>query len=342
MVGAALQVQAPQIDTMAHFNASQEASQVNAMRKLQMAEQSLQTLGSIALATTGGNMDGQADPAMWDEAMDMLGEEGQKYKGRPEMAQVLARASIGALQQIQIAQNEEELDLALRKFEADLAAAQTAGQKAPQIETRYNPETGLEEKFEWNGSEWVPFGGQKAPAPNSGLSIRTNPDGTTEIVQGGNGLPPKMTEGQGDHTGWYMRGKGAHDALSSNEGPLADLVQQGLNVIPVAGNFFTSDEFKGAKRDAAEFLAVILRKDTGAAVTDKEFELYGPMYIPRPGDSPEQIERLRLARERALEAVRAGVGPGELLIQEREALGSEADGPVPAGEDEVVDWTDYL
>lgn len=48
-----------------------------------------------------------------------------------------------------------------------------------------------------------------------------------------------------------------------------------------------------------EWLAALLRKDTGAAVTKEEFQLYGPMYLPQDGDKPEVIEQKRRARERA-------------------------------------------
>lgn len=39
------------------------------------------------------------------------------------------------------------------------------GTEAPQIETRFNPDTGQEEKVQWSPSQgWVPFGGQKMPS----------------------------------------------------------------------------------------------------------------------------------------------------------------------------------
>lgn len=121
--GAALQVQQPNINPVGHFNATQEQVSQQAMRKLAMAQQGLETIGSIALGVMGGKMDGQADPAQWDQAMEMLGAEGQKYKGRPDLAPVLAKASLGTLGQIQVAQNERELDMALQKFEAEMQAA---------------------------------------------------------------------------------------------------------------------------------------------------------------------------------------------------------------------------
>jgi hypothetical protein len=39
-----------------------------------------------------------------------------------------------------------------------------------------------------------------------------------------------------------------------------------------------------------QVLAAILRKESGAAITDDEWQNYGPMYLPWPGDSPEQIQ----------------------------------------------------
>lgn len=51
---------------------------------------------------------------------------------------------------------------------------------------------------------------------------------------------------------------------------------------------------------AKEFLAPILRKDTGAAVTDNEFVFYQDTYIPRPEDSPAVLWNKARARDTAL------------------------------------------
>ncbi|WP_299973422.1 hypothetical protein [Devosia sp. 66-22] len=67
--------------------------------------------------------------------------------------------------------------------------------KAPAVETRFNLETGLEEKVQWDPAigDWVPLGGMKAPT--NGLTVTTNPDGTTTITQGGTGKYGQTVDG---------------------------------------------------------------------------------------------------------------------------------------------------
>lgn len=54
-----------------------------------------------------------------------------------------------------------------------------------------------------------------------------------------------------------------------------------------------------------EWLAPILRKDTGAAVTDTEFVYYMDIYIPRPEDGPEVLAQKKAAREAAVQSLMA-------------------------------------
>jgi len=54
-----------------------------------------------------------------------------------------------------------------------------------------------------------------------------------------------------------------------------------------------------------QVLAGILRKESGAAITDDEWQNYGPMYLPWPGDSPEEIQRkIQVLHEQAENAAR--------------------------------------
>ena len=70
-----------------------------------------------------------------------------------------------------------------------------------------------------------------------------------------------------------------------------------------------SEKWKTYQGGAREWIAALLRKDTGAAVTQNEWDLYFPTYFPQPGDSPkvqaEKLER-RIAEARKL---RASSGP---------------------------------
>jgi hypothetical protein len=80
------------------------------------------------------------------------------------------------------------------------------------------------------------------------------------------------------------------------------------NVMWPNDSMFNSDKWKGYYRGAREALAVILRKDTGAAITDQEWENYGPTYLPQPGDPPAVIQAKQKARIAIAHGLRNGSG----------------------------------
>lgn len=59
---------------------------------------------------------------------------------------------------------------------------------------------------------------------------------------------------------------------------------------------------------AKEWMAPILRKDTGAAVTDSEFLMYADTYIPAPGDPPSVLRQKAEARQSAMVAMAGEAG----------------------------------
>ena len=70
----------------------------------EQAMRAIQMIGSISLGAKGGSLDGQVDPAKFEQGLDFLQQNGvnvSSYRGRPEVADVAARASMSALQQIQ-------------------------------------------------------------------------------------------------------------------------------------------------------------------------------------------------------------------------------------------------
>jgi len=159
----------------------------------------------------------------------------------------------------------------------------------------------------------------KETAIGGGTTLKVNQaTGEVEFQQGGSSDMPKLTEGQSKDAFYYIRGAGANDALTENEESLTSLKDTVVNGIPLAGNYFTSDGFKNASRDGKEFLAAVLRKDSGGAITSDEWSYYGPMYLPAPGDSADQLARKRDARQRAMDALKATAGPGSIVIDEFE------------------------
>lgn len=74
-------------------------------------------------------------------------------------------------------------------------------------------------------------------------------------------------------------------------------------------NLFNSKNWQRYQQAAREGIAAILRKDTGAAVTQGEWDLYFPMYYPQPGDDPRVVLQKKQAREATSHALKASSGP---------------------------------
>lgn len=129
----------------------------------------------------------------------------------------------------------------------------------------------------------------------------------------------KLTEGQSKDLGYYTRGLYALDDLEGMDEQLTSIDESFMSNFGTIGNLYASPEFRQAKVAADQFLSVILRKDTGAAITSEEFELYGPQFLPMPGDDAGTIEQKRKARTRALSAIRLGLGTATPLADKVDA-----------------------
>lgn len=163
----------------------------------------------------------------------------------------------------------------------------------------------------------------------AGLTVTTDPStGQTTVTQGGPGT--KLTETQGKDVVYFTRGTDANSMLNGLETNLTDWGQENAGKIPLGlGNYFREPAFRQAKIAADAFLAAILRKDTGAAITDQEFEIYGPIFLPIPGDDPATIQMKQRMRDVALLAIKGGLGTADAVARANvEALGINPDAPV--------------
>ena len=165
----------------------------------------------------------------------------------------------------------------------------------------------------------------------SGIALQVTPDGGVTFSQGGAAIKP-LSEGQAKSTTFSVRAAGALETLDRVDEALISRAERAAEFDPTGlARELQSPEFQAATQAADEFLQAILRKDTGAAITAQEQELYGKTYIPQPGDTPELIQQKREARQRALDALEAGMDANSMLAKER-ALekGRTRTGPPPA------------
>lgn len=213
------------------------------------------------------------------------------------------------------------------------------------------------------GGQFGPDGRFYPINPPSGMSIEVGPDGQTRVTQGP-GAGKSLTETQSKDNVYSTRMAGALTTLNTQleDGTfMSDTLTSFGNRIPELdptglSRNFQGEDFQVAKQAGDEFLLALLRKDTGAAVTDSEQTTYGDVFLPRVGDKPPVLEAKRAARIRALEAVRAGMSPqqiaatGRALVNaaretgrvEQESRQPQQTGPVTADQIRTMDRRSLL
>lgn len=229
--------------------------------------------------------------------------------------------------------NERAMKIAERNLDMATKAA----------ERRYNEGKAPEAVREWQWARQnglteakspVAYAKEKAEATrqDSAPTTRTikQPDGSEVIVQwnaetrkwdpldapvGGEAVRPKgvkLTEQQSKDLIYYNRGLQALETFEPNANAYASGTERIASQIP-GGNYVVTEDFQKAKQAGENFLMSILRKDTGAAITKEEQDLYGRAFLPQPGDRPGTLAQKAQARREAIDALRGGLGPAEIL-----------------------------
>lgn len=179
------------------------------------------------------------------------------------------------------------------------------------------------------------FGGTYADwvmGKKSGTSLTVDPNTGTVTFQQGAGVTGKpMTESQSKDTVYVTRAAGALPVLDELGDNLTDFSQSAGGSVPVVGNYLKSPKYQQAQQAGLEFLQAVLRKDTGAAITKDETEEYGKVYLPQPGDSPQVLDQKKSSRQRALDAIQAGMTPDSILKAEQAAQRTARGNPISQG-----------
>jgi hypothetical protein len=186
--------------------------------------------------------------------------------------------------------------------------APNAGQKAPQVVELFDDATGQPYKATWNPEtrSYERVGGVKA---RSGMQLTTNPDGTVTLTEGAIGGLPKLTESEGRSTGFYGRALESQKILDGLEKQGTSVYNQTMRNLPF-GNYgltASAQQYEQAKRD---FVNAVLRRESGAVISEQEFANAEQQYFPQPGDSPEVIEQKRRNREITIQGLKVSAGQG--------------------------------
>lgn len=339
---------------------NQLAAQTNQLRDQNALRQVYQTQGAgilsgdqnalnaLAMVDPGQAMQmqaGQLDMQATRQRMDMLTREEQRQLEA-------AKASMTAEQAAQAAQQIEDavkMGLAINdpaQWDAVMAqqAPQLVGQfankqalamkymtMAEALKANAGPEPlSPADRYKVVGTSLFDLGAEGGPQPIGQGAIPEEtifgPDGKPMIVRGGAGAGVKFTEGQSKDNVYATRARGALEILDPIASELASVTQRAVNVDPtgVVRGAVQTDDFQRAQQAGEEFLQAILRKDTGAAITAQEQELYGKTYLPQPGDNDAVLAAKAAARQRALAAIEAGMNADQIAATERALINAAA------------------
>lgn len=318
--------------------------------------------GNGLLSAIGGGLGAVEERKQGNQTVNLL-----MARGVPEAeAQIVARNPQAAIQVLQNLQKGADpksmLELQKLGYEVDAARLRAqggggdpftlgegqvrydgqgkpiafGGQKndAPSIVELYDADVGQPYKATWNPATQTfdRIGGVKAP---SGTQLSVGADGQITFQQG-SGLKP-LTEGQSKDAVFATRAEGSLGTLNQYGNALAGFQDRMAGGVPVVGNYLKSEGYQKAEQAGQEFLQAILRKDTGAAITKEETDQYGAVYLPRPGDGAAVLQQKAASRQRALEALKAGMPPQAILQAETALKNTDAAYPsIPAGVDQSI------
>ena len=162
-----------------------------------------------------------------------------------------------------------------------------------------------------------------AAAPVAGAGMPSERMPATGTPLRGKGTP--MTESQSNATAYGMRMKEANAILEdlSKKGVLKGALIEGVplvgeslgKVLPsVLGG--TSEAQQQVNQAKSNFITAVLRKESGAVISDSEFDREDKKYFPQVNDSPAVIKQKENARKLAIKAIETQAGPGAKSIQQ--------------------------
>ncbi len=128
-----------------------------------------------------------------------------------------------------------------------------------------------------------------------------------DFAAAGAGKP--ATQDQSNAAGYARRMEDAEDTIKNVQGDISK-----MNVLSFAAQSHLPPAGQGAvfqqyDQSARNFINAVLRRESGAAISQSEFDNARRQYLPQPGDKPETLELKRKNRETTLGNLIAAGGP---------------------------------
>jgi hypothetical protein len=121
--------------------------------------------------------------------------------------------------------------------------------------------------------------------------------------------PATLTETEGASQRYAARLKFNQKILRETEAGGFDPAAIGTTVQKFVPNRFKSDEVQAYNAAKLNWIAAVLRKESGAAIAKKEYNDADFQYFPQDGDSPEVVKQKQSLRELAEQEMTKTIGP---------------------------------
>lgn len=182
--------------------------------------------------------------------------------------------------------------------------------------------------FQWGmqNGQWVQMqvpGSESADKDMVQVNDPTSPTGVRAVprYQQRNGYVPAKdpTEGQANANLYATRMREAEAAiqkfekegLSYSSRAVSNAVDAPYSPIPrLAENALTSSDYKQLRQAEVNFITAVLRRESGASISQSEFAEAARVYFPAPGDNDAILAQKRAARKSAIEGVGRASQPG--------------------------------
>jgi hypothetical protein len=143
------------------------------------------------------------------------------------------------------------------------------------------------------------------------------------------------TADQANAAGFADRMKNAEKTLGEG-GAVRALTGSGGAMNRIAGmvpfgNAIQSDDFQVATRAKEDFISAILRKESGAAISEGEFAREDRKYFPQPGDGAKVLADKAKARQIAIQSMERTAGPALKTAAPKQQAGWPSVGVVEDG-----------
>lgn len=210
-------------------------------------------------------------------------------------------------------------DIPFEQREMVIAQAQTLGEQIDQAFKRESLDLDAARTRAQNTASYASADASRASAEKDRLG-----------PAGPGGKP--MNDEQAKASGFANRLQSANAIINDFESSLTNKFAQMNAGVPVVGNYLVPESYQQADQATRDFINAQLRRESGAVISEEEFDNARKQYIPQPGDGPKVLAQKREARALAFRNMRTSAGPQSVATIEAPPSTSAPAGPPSVGQ----------